>query len=45
MIQMMKDWSKAKARTDKEITRKIDSAKYGNQFKECEYKGKSYDSR
>lgn len=42
MINFVSDWSHAKSRVEKELTRKIDSQAYGSNYKECEYKPKQY---
>ncbi|KAL4510770.1 hypothetical protein ABPG72_004924 [Tetrahymena utriculariae] len=38
MIKLVQEWSIAKGRLEKEISRKIDSNIYGSKFKECEYR-------
>jgi len=38
MLKMIKDWSLAKGRVEREISRKIDSATYASRFKDCQHK-------
>lgn len=38
LTKLMKEWSLAKSRIQKEIIHKIDRKSYGNQFKDCQFK-------